>query len=311
MECLMKRIIPILALVTGLLAALPSAWSYEEIVVSNGGTVTGQVFLKGTKPDPKAYNLALYPEPAFCGRISTGTGWRLLDQFPLAPDGGLQNAVVMLEGVEKGKSFEADPPQIEARDCTFAPSVVTVRDGDQVGLVNMDPIIHDVQVYEMSPSGSRVLFHRPLRLNPYHAGDDPENHAHPPGERLIDTVEFSKGRRIFLIECGFHEYMQTWGVRVDNPYYAITDATGSFTLTDVPSGVYKLVAWHPGMGGILWKEITILEGEIVHARFEFDPPRERRSANTTMVDNPHYDLQVLGLLRESVEIQPTHEVQQP
>ena len=93
MECLMKRIIPILALVTGLLAALPSAWSYEEIVVSNGGTVTGQVFLKGTKPDPKAYNLALYPEPAFCGRISTGTGWRLLDQFPLAPDGGLQNIV--------------------------------------------------------------------------------------------------------------------------------------------------------------------------------------------------------------------------
>ena len=279
--------------------------------MTDGGTITGTVVLKGEKPDPKAYNLVLYPEPAYCGRISTGTGWRLLDQFQVAPDGGLQHAIVLLEGVGRGKPFTIDPPRVEAKDCVFSPSVLVVRDGDQVNLVNMDPIIHDAQVYELSPSGSRVLFHRPMRLNPYHSRNDMESHEHLSGEHLIDTLQFSKGRRMFLIECGFHEYMQTWGLRVDNPYYAFTDATGAFTLTDVPQGIYRLVAWHPGMGGILWTEVVILGGEVVKTRFEFDAPPPRRSANTTMVENPHFDAEVLGLLGGSVDIHPTHEVQAP
>ncbi len=127
----------------------------------------------------------------------------------------------------------------------------------------------------------------------------------------IDTVSFSKGRRVFLVECGFHEFMQTCGVLVDTPSFALTDASGSFTLTDVPQGVYRLVAWHPGLGGILWSEVAVLRGETVKTSFEFQAPPPRRSANTTMVDHPHYDVEVLGLLGDSVEISPTHEVQAP
>lgn len=58
---------------TWLLVA-PPAWPYEAVSVTDGGTITGKVLLKGEKPSPKAYNLVLHPEPAFCGRISTGTG---------------------------------------------------------------------------------------------------------------------------------------------------------------------------------------------------------------------------------------------
>jgi plastocyanin len=307
----MNRLICVVTVFSALLFILPPAWSYEEVALANSGTITGTVLLKGKKPDPKAYNLVLFPEPAYCGRISTGTGWRLLDQFQVAPDGGLGNAVVMLEGVEKGKPFTQKPSHIEARDCSFSPSVMVVRDGDEIGVVNMDPILHDVQAYEVSPSGSRVLLHRPLRLNPYHPRNGAEGHEHLPGERLIDSLQFSKGRRIFLVECGFHEYMQTWGIRVDNPCFAITNEQGNFTLTDVPPGVYNLVAWHAGMGGILQTEVAILKGETVNTRFEFDAPPPRDSAHTKMVENPHYDVEVLGILGDSVEIEPTHEVQTP
>ena len=307
----MKNFLLVFTVLNSLLLIFSPAWSYEEITVTNGGTITGKVLLKGQKPDPKAYNLVLFPEPAYCGRISTGTGWRLLDQFQVGPDGGLQNAVVMLEGVEKGKPFTAASPQIEARDCIFSPSVMVVRHGDEIEVVNMDPILHDVQAYEISPSGSRVLLHRPLRLNPYHPRDGAEAHEHLPGERLIDSLQFSKGRRIFVVECGFHEYMQTWGIRVDNPYFAITNEQGNFSLTDVPAGVYNLVAWHAGMGGILQTEVAILNGERVKTRFEFDAPPPRDSAHTKMVENPHYDVEVLGILGDSVEIEPTHEVQTP
>lgn len=304
---------------TGMLGLLslvllgPPAWSYsyQEVPVTDGGTITGQVLLKGKKPPAKAYNLVLFPEPAYCGRISTGTGWRLLDEFQVSKDGGLQNAVVMLEGVEKGKSFTYRPPKIQAQDCIFSPAVMAVRDRDDIAVVNMDPVVHDVQVYEVSPSGSDVIFHRPLRLNPYHPKVGPQTHEHLPGEPLVDTIRLSKNRRIFLIECGFHAYMQSWGVAVENPYYAITDEEGTFTLPDVPPGVYTLVAWHPGMGGILATEVAILSKETVKARFEFQAPPADRSAHTTMVENPHYGVDILGIFGDSVEILPTHELQKP
>ena len=31
-----------------------------------------------------------------------------------------------------------------------------------------------------------------------------------------------------------------------HPYYAVTDESGHFQLTDVPSGTYEIVAWHEG-----------------------------------------------------------------
>ena len=33
---------------------------------------------------------------------------------------------------------------------------------------------------------------------------------------------------------------------VPHPYYAVTDESGKFELTDVPPGEYELVAWHEG-----------------------------------------------------------------
>ena len=141
-------------------------WAYTEQPVTDGGHVSGKVILKGPPPPPKAFNLITYPETVFCGRISTGTIWRLLDQFQVSPDGGLQHAVVMLEGVHRGKPFPASSPTIEARDCTLTPPVMAVRNHQDLRIVNMDPIIHDIQVYEVAPFESEVMFHRPLRMNP-------------------------------------------------------------------------------------------------------------------------------------------------
>ena len=84
---------------------IPNGWAYTEMHVENGGVIAGQVTMQGLKPDPLAYNLALFPDPAFCGQISTGTGWRLYDHFQVSPDGALQNAIVVLEGIHQGLSL--------------------------------------------------------------------------------------------------------------------------------------------------------------------------------------------------------------
>ena len=250
----------------------PFAWSYTEIPVTNGGSISGNVLLMGKEPSPKAFNLVTFPDPVFCGRISTGTGWRLVDDFQVAPDRGLRNVVVFLEGIDRGKAFPTSSPKVMAEDCVFSPSVLVVRHEQAIQVVNMDPILHDVQMYETAPFGAEVMVHRPLRLNPHHPRNQLENHEHLPGDPLLDTIQFSKGRRIFFLECGFHAYMQTWGIAVTNPYYAVTDEGGSFTISDIPEGVYKLIAWHPGMGGILDMKVVVLADDTLKPDLSSKPP---------------------------------------
>jgi len=291
---------------------IPTAWAYTEIPVNNGGAISGQVFMEGPKPDPLAYNLALFPDPAFCGQISTGTGWRLYDHFQVSPDGALQNAIVILEGIDQGKPFDLPPAKVEAKDCIFSPSVMVVRNQQEIRFFNMDPVVHDVQMYETAPNGSSVIFHRPLRMNPYHSLDKPMDHDHRPGEPLVDTFQFTKGRRIFLAECGQHPYMQTWGLSVTNPYYAITDKKGRFSLRDIPEGVYSLIAWHPWIGGILDMKVVVLANDTLETKFVFDAPPPRRNSHTTMVDNPHFSFEAIGRDGKKIpEVIPDHEVQAP
>ena len=53
--------------------------------------------------------------------------------------------------------------------------------------------------------------------------------------------------------------MESWGLAVDNPYYVLTTDGGTFTLTDVPPGDYTPMAWHPGLGTMLQKKVTVTE----------------------------------------------------
>ena len=130
-----------------LLTCAPSAWSYQEMDVKDGGTITGTVRMTEGKPVPKGFNLITFPDPVYCGRISTGTGWRILDEFSVSADRGLKDTVVLLIDAEKGKPFKFQPPTIEARDCRFLPFVTVVKNRAEVRVVNMDPVFHDIQAY--------------------------------------------------------------------------------------------------------------------------------------------------------------------
>ena len=99
------------------------------------------------------------------------------------------------------------------------------------------------------------LFNTPLPMNPHHKRlVSAESHEHLAGQPVKETIHMTKGRRMFVMQCGFHAYMESWGLAVDNPYYALTGDGGTFTLTDVPPGEYTLMAWHPGVGTMLTEE---------------------------------------------------------
>jgi hypothetical protein len=298
----------------GLLLAIGSqvatAMAYEDFPVTNGGTLTGAITVDGAVPKPKGYNLVTFPDPVYCGRISDGNGWRLLQSFNVGPEGQFRDAVVVIEGIEQGKPFVFQTPRIEAIDCRFTPFITVVRDKARVEVVNMDPVMHDIQAYETSHLGPRVLFNVPLPMNPLHprhvsmAAQYPQYHRHLPGEPMKQVVHMTKDRRVFVMQCGFHAYMESWGLAVDHPYYAVTDREGRFAIDGIPPGTYHVTIWHPQIGGAKQYEVTIEPNgqAVLDARLE--APSGRLYANEA-VDNPRFGLGMMG----SVEIVPTVERQ--
>ncbi len=273
-------------LITGLclILSIPasSVRGYEVKEIAGGGTVQGTVTLSGAVPDPKAYNLVIFPDPEYCGRISNGNGWRLLRDFLVNEQGQVRNVVVLLEGVTEGKPFSLSVPRVEARDCRFLPFTTVVRSGHGIEVVNMDPVMHDIQAYETSTAmGTRVLFNSPLSFNRRHQrGDLHATHDHRPGESLVRQFQLSKKRRTFVMQCGFHAYMQSWAIAVDNPYYVLTDENGRFFLEDVPPGTYDLRAWHPGIRQVVKQQVTIEPGENLTVDFQLPSPGRRKTALT-------------------------------
>jgi len=290
-------------LVTGVVPAL----AYDVIDVQSAGTITGTVTLEGVVPEPKGFNLITFPDPAYCGRVSNGHGWRLLHDFVVGVHNGLKDSIVLLEGVEAGKPFEVSVPLIEARDCMFQPFMTIVRNGHAVEVVNMDPVMHDIQGYETSiEAGARVLFNQPLVMNHEHRrGDLHAIHNHAPGKSLVGPIYLNKGRRTFYMQCGFHAFMESWALAVNNPYYALTDGNGHFTIDHIPPGTYQLVVWHPQTGPGVTKMVTVQPKGILVEQLSLPAPKGNRTAYK-VTDNPRFGPETLGY---SVDIDPIVEHQ--
>lgn len=305
MRIVLLQMVSVLLVILGL--SLSNGLAYEAIGVNQGGKIQGTVSLVGEHPTPMAFNLVTIPDPVFCGRISTGTGWRIVEDFIVGPQGALKDAVVMLRGVEKGKNFQLPKVTIEAKDCDFIPFVNVLRDQDEIAVVNMDPVEHDIQGYETARvRGARVLFNRPLPMNPFHKVLDVMNsHNHLPGKPMVEKIHLQKDRNIFVMQCGFHPYMFSWGIVVDNPYYAITAEDGRFEISDIPPGTYMVTVWHAGMKNYIDREVTIEPNRTVPLNFEYQSPVGRRSVHEIQ-ENPHFGLEILG---EGVEIIPTLRLQ--
>ena len=295
------------AVVLCMVMSLSSVHAYEEIEVPNGGTLSGMVTLNGKVPRPKGYNLVTLPDPVFCGRISTGNGWRLLQPFKVDPDGGFKDVVIVLTDIKKGKTFDYTPPRIEAIDCKFDPYIVVVRNRDKVEVVNMDPVLHDIQAYETSHLGARVLFNVPLPMSKRIKKQQllkkvtVKNRA---GKVLTQPVKMRKGRNVFVMQCGFHAYMESWGLAVDHPYYVLSSQDGRYSIADIPPGTYQVMAWHPLLSQDF--TVTIEPGQTTTLDVQFDAPQGRLYANE-IEDNPRFGLELLG----DVTIKPIVEKQVP
>ena len=273
-----KKLLQVLVTLSTLISFSFQAMAYQEINVQNGGTIKGNAKLTGKMPFPRVYHLILFPNIDMCAEVDTDDEMnRVLDDFKISADRGLKDVVISLEHVEAGKPFDKEPINILSENCKFFPDVSLIRQGETFTVDNQDAVMHNSQVYQKERG--KIILNIPI-----------------PAEEVTEgKVTFKKNFKIMQMICGMHEFMQTWGYRVQNPYYFKTDKNGNFNIGDIPPGEYVVNAWHYLMKPQK-KKIKIAAGEIIDLSFQFDGDA---------VERPFYETIKSGRIKKDAVIPGT------
>ena len=148
------------------------------------------------------------------------------------------DAVVMIAGVAVPAAPDTAHPVVDQRHDTFVPRVTAVAVGTTVDFPNDDPRLHNV----FSASGAKKF----------------DLGMYPQGESR--SVTFDKPG-VVRVACSVHPKMEAFIVVHENPYVAVTDAHGAWTIAGVPPGHYRLRVWHERLGESE-VPVTVSDGQV-------------------------------------------------
>jgi len=111
--------------------------------------------------------------------------------------------------------------QITTRNKTLVPHVLAIPVGSTVAFPNDDPISHNL--FSLSSNNA-------FDLGLYRKGAGKSQKFESPG--------------IVNVYCNVHPNMSAVIHVMATPYFAFADGNGNFTVTNVPAGKYRLVAWN-------------------------------------------------------------------
>lgn len=188
---------------------------------STVGSVKGTVVLEGTPPPNKAINI---------GTCVSDAKGPVNEDKVLVQGGKLQNSFVWIKtGLDSYRAGDppAEPVVLDQKGCIYKPHVVGARVGQKVVVLNSDPVLHNV--------------HSETKQN------SEFNEMMPTKDMRIEKV-FEKTEVPVRAKCDVHPWMSAFVGVVPHPFFAVTDASGTFTLNNVPEGDYEIEAWHEVFG---------------------------------------------------------------
>ena len=208
-------------LVIALAQDLAAQSGYKVVSVSRAGTVTGTVKWSGSIPRP--LTLPITKDKQICDPESVKT--RDLERLIIGPQGGVANTVVFLKNVTAGKAWDLPEPRrfLDQKHCRYEPHILLVPETAPLQMKSSDATLHTVHM----------------------TGAASYNLPFPFVDKVISRPMPTAG--LVNLQCnGGHLWMNAEMFVVAHPYYAVTDESGKFELTDVPPGDYEIVAWHEG-----------------------------------------------------------------
>jgi hypothetical protein len=204
-----------------LVAMRPAFAAYEVVTVTGGGTIDGVVTLSGTPPGGAPIKVTKNQD--YCGATLPDP------TYTVGAGGGLENVIVYLKDITKGKAAPAEPLALVNEHCMFSPRVQGAMVGESVKISSNDPVLHNTHPQNAETNATIYNIALPFK-----------------GFSVTKPLPGSPG--LIKIKCDAHEWMHAWIMELDHPYYTTTGADGHFTIKDVPPGTYTLVVWHEAAG---------------------------------------------------------------
>ncbi len=229
-----------IALFAAVCGPVGDAFAYQPEAVTDGGSIAGVVKLSG--PVPKPTPLEVSKDLEVCGAHP------LYDQsLVVAGDGGVRFAVVTITDIQKGAPLRPEAAvKFDQIGCEYRPHVAAFPAGSTIEILNSDGILHNI--------------HTESSVNPV------IDMAQPGFKKMI-TVTIAKPE-VIKVTCDAHNWMVGWWYVTKNPYYAVTDAAGHFTIANLPPGTYAVQVWQEKLG-TLNQKVTVKPSATTTADFTF------------------------------------------
>lgn len=223
---------------------------------TNGATIiSGRVSLKGKPPPESTFTI----HDDICGKINGGK-FRTR-RYVVSGDGGLADVFVCIRLGLEGRSFATpEAASLSLTNCRFDPYVFGLMKDQILNIRSFERDRQEIQIVATSgnPAG---------RLESI------------PGK--TDRIQFSTPEVPVKLFWKTRPMIQSFGCVVDNPFFAVTDANGNFTISNVPPGNYVLEAYHVATHGTRpgeMERVEVTAGATVKANFTVQPPETFASA---------------------------------
>ena len=201
-----------------------------SISLSYAGTLTGNVTYEGKLFKRRPIKM---DQDAKCG---VGQTEKALTEDFLVNDGNFENVLIW---IKDAKGFiPTDAAKLDQKGCLYFPHILPLMAGQELVISNSDDADHNV--HSMAEVNSNF--------------NDPQAAG---GAEL--TYKFNEPEEPFYIKCDVHPWMKTWVLVSNNPYFAVTDSEGNYSIENIPPGEYEVIAWQEKfkMKKAITKTITI------------------------------------------------------
>ena len=171
-----------------LFSSVISVYGYEEVEVKDGGALRGKVKVTGNIPKDEVVKVT--KDKSHCGETLPR------EKYIIAPDGGVKNAVIVIEGITKGKAIPRTEVIIDNKHCAFQPHVQIAVKGQTLVIKNNDPMLHNTHIY----LNKKTVY----------------NFALPRTGMEIKKPINKTG--LMEVECDAHDWMKGYLYVTDHPY---------------------------------------------------------------------------------------------
>jgi plastocyanin len=211
-------------------------------------TLTGQVILDGVAPTMQVYRLDGDPK---CVQLAAGEE-RRTENVVVGQGNSLQNAFVYVkDGLPPGLyPVPAQPVVLDQQKCRYVPHVVGVQVGQSLAIRNSDPLLHNVR--------SDGVVNQPFDVG-------------TPLQGIEIKRTFATREVMVPFKCNVHAWMTAYVGVLEHPFFAVSDASGRFSIPSLPPGTYTIEVWHETFG-TQTQQVTVAAKDRKDLTFTYKAP---------------------------------------